>query len=89
MVNKKDFQTRIAGTFDPPVEAVQTKAAEYSEALHSRMAMQTRENGLREDLIDLMKEHDCETVYLDGETVTREHIEKDRIKVKAVRLDEA
>ena len=80
----KEKQQRMEGTYDKPVKAVTEKAEEYADVLRERMALQVRENSLREELIDVMKKHNVETVDLEGEIVSMEHVEaKDKIKVKA------
>lgn len=83
MAKARDRQQRMEGTFDKPIKVVVKKAEAYSAALRQRMSTQQAENVLREELIELMQTHNVQTCDLDGEVVTLEHIEKDRIKVSA------
>ena len=71
----KDVQKRMEGTYDKPVRVVLEKAEEYNKLLRRRMTTQEKENVCRMELIDVMKEHHVETVELDGDIVTLEHIE--------------
>lgn len=78
-----DTQQRMPGTYDEPVKAVQEKAEEYAGLLRDRMQTQERENVCRAELIAVMKEHDRTSCELDGDIVTLEHVEQDKIKVKS------
>lgn len=60
-------QQRIDGTYDPVPQAVADKASEYEKALKSRMRTQEKENTLRSELLELMKDHDLERIELDDE----------------------
>jgi len=86
MARKKqsERQQRIAGTFDPPVEAVQEAAEKYIELLMMRMQTQEEENAARRELIDVMVEHNVMECETDGYKVNRVHMEEDKVKVKKI-----
>ena len=83
-----ETQQRMPGTYDEPIPELQEKAAEYDLTLRRRMTTQTVENRLREELIQLMKDHGRDSCELDGAIVTLEHTEKDKIKVKTKSEDD-
>jgi len=76
-----ETQQRIAGTYDPPVPAVQEKAEEYAGLLRNRMETQRAEDISRLELIDVMKKHNVEACEIDGYDVKLVHTEGDKIKV--------
>ena len=81
-------QTRIEGTYDPPVPEVQEAAEEYVDLLYGRMKTQELENQAKEKLIEVMKEYDVEEIELDGYEVRRKHIEQDKVHVKKVKVEQ-
>lgn len=87
-MNERLTQTRIEGTYDPPVPEVQEAAEEYVDLLYGRMRTQEMENAARDRLVELMKEYDVKEVELDGYEIKRQHIEQDKVKVKKVKVEE-
>jgi hypothetical protein len=81
---KTERQQRIAGTFDPPVEAVQEAAEKYVELLMTRMQTQEEENAARRELIEVMVEHDVMECETECYKVNRVHLEEDKVKVKKI-----
>ena len=81
---KTERQQRIAGTFDPPVEAVQEAAEKYVELLMTRMQTQEEENAARRELIEVMVEHNVMECETEGYKVNRVHLEEDKVKVKKI-----
>jgi hypothetical protein len=70
----KAKQKKIPNTFDPVPQDLQDKVEEYVESLGEWQQSQKRTDTLREEVIELMKEHDVESVPLDEDTkVMRVH----------------
>ncbi len=79
---EKPMQQRLEGTIDIATEPVRQKAQVYVDLLYSRMKTQEGENVAREELIELMQEHDIVEFELDGYEVKLKHTEKDKVTVK-------
>ena len=79
-------QTKIPGTYDEPVPAVQQAAELYADTLHQRQALQTTEADLRADLVEQMQTHGVEECAIDGYVVKLNH-RGDNIKVEKIKGD--
>jgi len=87
MAKRRARQQRIPGTFDQVTEALNRKAEQYAETLYARMAQQKRENTLKADLIEMMRDADVLEFEHEGYKVKLEHKETDKLTVKKLRED--
>jgi len=75
-------QTRIEGTHDPVPDELAAKVSQYVGSLRRRQKEQTKEDGLRGEVIELMHEHDVHQVELDDEKVLVLERGNEKIKIK-------
>ena len=85
---KLSKQSRIEGTYDPPPKKLVDIAEDYANALANRVAISEEVNTLRASVVELMREHNVESIELATHKLELVHTERDNLKLLKLKQPE-